>query len=78
MVVEQALNASSDILGGLILEIGRVGLWLQALGVVVVVWLVFSIISFLLERKKRHIVYQLQKDVERIESKIDALLAKKH
>ena len=53
MAVDSVANTSSDLVSELIADLGRIGLWLQALGVVIVLWLIFQIIALIVNRKKR-------------------------
>ena len=58
-------------------ELGNLGLWLQALGVVVVSTIIFDIIAFLLNRRRLKEIVLIKKDMVRIEGKIDKILNKK-
>ena len=73
MAVDSVVNASSDLVSKLIADLGRIGLWLQALGVLIVLWLIFQIIALIVNRKKRKILYAIKDDLERVESKIDRI-----
>ncbi len=55
----------------LVSEAGKIGLWLQALGAIVVLWLIFEIIALLVNRKRMKEVYAIKDDMKRIEGKID-------
>ena len=70
---ESIVNVSSNIVS----EVGQVGLWLQAIGVIVVLWLIFNIVSFVINRRNHNTIKDLKKDVERLERKIDNLAKKK-
>lgn len=59
---------------GLIGEIGQIALWLQAVGVVVVLWIVFQIVILYFNHKRMKEVYQIKEDMKRIERKIDNIL----
>jgi biopolymer transport protein ExbB/TolQ len=58
-------------------EIGKVGLWLQALGVVVVLAILFDILAFIYNRKRLREIEVIKKDMARIEGKIDKLTRKR-
>jgi biopolymer transport protein ExbB/TolQ len=64
-------------LPGFIGELGSIVLWLQAVGIVVVLWIVFEAFAFYYNRKRLKEVYTIKKDMERIEGKIDRILGKK-
>ena len=73
-MVEVALgDATTSILS----RIGQIGLWLQALGVVVVLWIIFEIIALTYHRKRMKEIYKIKEDMGRIEGKIDRILEKK-
>ncbi len=64
------VNATKD----LVYELGKVGLWVQAIGLLVIFWLIFQIIVLIVNRKKRKALYSIKDDLERIEKKIDKIL----
>ncbi|MBX4212022.1 hypothetical protein KW787_01020 [Candidatus Pacearchaeota archaeon] len=66
-----------DILTTLLGNVGGLGKWLQALGVVVVINIVFDVIAFIYNRKRMQEVYKIKDDMNRIERKIDRILKQK-
>lgn len=60
----------------IIAELGQVGLWLQTVGAIVILWIIFQIIAWKYNRKRMKEVYSIKEDIKRIESKIDRLLKK--
>lgn len=76
MVVEEAVNMS-DVVTGLVVEVGKIGLWLQTLGIIIVLWIAFQIWNFIINRKRIKLIEKMEKKVDRIEEKIDKLLGKK-
>ena len=77
MAVEEAISNSGDILGEVVLEVGRIGLWLQTLGIIVILWILFQAVNFFLNRKKRKELYRMSDKLDRIERKIDKLAKSK-
>lgn len=73
MVVEEVANVSV----GLITEIGQIALWLQALGVMVILWIIFQGASLWYESRRFKQVLEIRKDMARIENKINRILSKK-
>jgi hypothetical protein len=73
MVVEEVANVSV----GLITEIGQIALWLQALGVMVVLWILFQAATMWYEYRRMKELLQIKKDMTRIEGKINKILGKK-
>lgn len=72
-----AIENLTDIPTEIILELGKIAIWMQTLGIIILLWIVFNIITLMVNRKKRKAIYKIQKDLKRIESKIDKLLKKK-
>tara|TARA_Y100000310_G_C20595476_1_gene770276 strand:+ start:60 stop:272 length:213 start_codon:yes stop_codon:yes gene_type:complete len=70
MVVEEVV---SNLVG----EVGRIALWLQAIGLIVVIWIGVQIINLILNRKKRKAIYRVEERLVRLERKIDKVLKKK-
>ena len=62
------------VVGEVITGIGQVALWLQALGIVIVLAIVFQIISFIYNRKRMREIDQIKKNMVRIEGKIDRIV----
>ena len=73
MAIEGVVDASANVLT----EVGKIGNWLQALGLVVVIWLIVQIIIILLNRRNHNTIKDLKKDIERLEAKIDKLAKRK-
>ena len=67
-------NQSMTWIGEVINEIGQVGLWLQALGVVIVLVIIFDVISFVYNKKKLRQLETIKKNMSRIEKKIDKVV----
>tara|TARA_B100001079_G_C16401777_1_gene511717 strand:- start:1381 stop:1596 length:216 start_codon:yes stop_codon:yes gene_type:complete len=70
MVIEEVVNISTEVLSSAILEVGKVALWMQAIGILLVLWISFYIIMFFQDRKKLKKIDSIKKDVIRIEKKI--------
>ncbi len=64
----------TDVPADLIVQLGKIGLWLQAIGVVILIWIAAQIISFILNRKRLMEIYHIKEDMKRIEDKIDSLI----
>jgi uncharacterized membrane protein len=74
MAIEEVTNVSTTALANLIKEIGQIGLWIQALGLVIVLWLIFQIIAVINNRIKRKKLYTIEQRLENIEKKINKIL----
>ena len=60
-----------------IIEVGQLGLWLQALGVLTIIFLIFELIAFYINRKRLMEIKGIKANMTRIEGKIDKILRKK-
>lgn len=69
-----AVESLTEIPTEIIFEIGKIALWLQAVGLMVIIWIIFEVIALIVNRKKRKALYSIKGDLMRIEKKIDKLL----
>ena len=69
--------ASGDVVSQFVVELGRIGLWIQALGLIIILWIVFQVISLISGRKKRKKIYEIDERLKRIEGKIDEVLKRR-
>lgn len=58
----------------LVIQLGQIGLWLQTLGIIILVWVIAQLVSLWLNRRRLKEIDAIRKDMERIESKIDKLV----
>ena len=74
MALEEIANMSTETLAQLIIQIGKIGLWVQAIGILIIFWLIFQIISLvsLIIRKKK--IDAIEKRLASIEKKLNTLL----
>jgi hypothetical protein len=56
--------------GSLVSEIGAIGLWLKTAGMIFVLWVVFDVANYIINRKR-------MARLKNIEDKLDKLLKKK-
>ena len=69
MVVAEALSSTSE----LVLEVGKIGKWVQAVGLFVVVWIVIQLSNFFLNRKRLATLRKMEFNLRRLEKKVDKL-----
>ena len=62
--------------GEFLFEIGKIGSWLQAIGVVVILVIIFDILAFIYNKKRMREIAVIKKDMKRIEGKIDKIIRK--
>ena len=73
MAIENLTSAPADI----IIELGKLGRWIQAVGLVIILWLVFQIIVMINNIIKRKKLYSIEERLNSIEKKLDIILKKK-
>jgi hypothetical protein len=70
MVVAEAVNAST----GLVLQVGKIALWMKAAGIAAVIWIIFESAALWLNYKRWRDVGRIMDDMKRIEGKLDRAL----
>ncbi len=73
MVIEDTAGTITN----LVERIGQIGTWIQAIGLVIILWLIFEIILLINNRIKRKQLYKIENKLQTLENKIDKLLKKK-
>lgn len=76
-VTGQAIVALNNTGIPIVTEIGKVGLWLQAVGLVTIIVVILELIAFYFNRKRFLELIKIKSDMVRIEGKIDKILNKK-
>ena len=59
----------------IVLQLGMMGLWIQAVGLVVVLWIIFQAITMYFNRKRRLLLMEINDRLKNVEKKL-ALLKK--
>jgi hypothetical protein len=73
MVTEEILDNSTETLTNILVELGSVGLWLQAIGAIILVWIIFQIVSWILNHKRLKRLDRLEKKIENVDKKLDKI-----
>ncbi|MSS74536.1 hypothetical protein EXS72_02760 [Candidatus Pacearchaeota archaeon] len=60
----------------IVLKLGQIGLWIQAVGFVVVLWIIIEAITLFYNRKRRLLLIDIDERLKRIESKINKFYKK--
>ena len=60
----------------ILVQVGQIGLWLQAIGIVIILMIVFSVISFISNKKKLKELSTIKRNIEKLETKIDGISKK--
>ena len=78
MVVEEVINATDGtLIGGLIVEVGKLGILIQTLGILVVLWILFAVVTMYFNRKRRKLLEGIDSRLRDVEGKLDRVLGKK-
>lgn len=64
-------------LGDVLLQLGSIALWLQTIGVIILLWIILQISNWLMNRKRLKRLDNFEEKIDRIESKLDKVLKKK-
>jgi len=76
MAGEDVITNTTNIAGDIITKLGSIGLWLQAIGLAIVLWIALQITNWIINRKRLKKLDEFSERIDRIEKKIDSLLRK--
>lgn len=62
----------------IVLQLGQIGLWVQAVGLIVILWIIFQGITLYYNRKRRLILEHIEQRLKRVERKIDLIIKSKY
>ncbi len=57
----------------LIAKIGSLGNWIQAIGLVIILGVIFQIVNIIINIKRKNALNEFKKDIARVEKKIDKI-----
>ncbi len=60
----------------LVKDIGQIGLWIQGVGLIIILWIIFEIIILINNRIRRKQLYIIEDRLKKLENKIDNLIKK--
>ena len=64
-------------IGNILIELGSLAKWLQALGLILVIWMTFNVISIFVNIRRKKLLIKITHDLSRIEHKLDKVLNRK-
>jgi biopolymer transport protein ExbB/TolQ len=73
-MAENISEVATDLLPSIVITLGKFGKWLQAIGIIVILWIVFQVIAFITRRKQRKSIEIVKRNVKRLEEKVDNLV----
>ena len=59
MALEEVTNNSDTLIASIITDIGQLGQWIQAIGLVIILWIIFEIIILINNRIKKKNLYAI-------------------
>ena len=59
-----------------VVQLGQIGLWVQAVGLVVILWIIVEAITLYYNRKRRLLLMNIDERLKRVEKKIDLIKKK--
>ena len=71
-----AIGEITDLPASVLIELGKIGRWIQAIGLIIVLWMIFQIANIVNNRIRRKKLYSIENRLETINSKLDKLLKK--
>ena len=74
--LQQFANATTATLTEITKNLGQLALWLQAIGILIILWIVFNIISLINQIIKRKKLSIIENRLETIEQKLNKLIKK--
>ena len=66
-----------DLPANIISEIGQIGLWLKTAGIIFILWIIFQVVNFIINRRRIKEIYNIKGDMQKMDKKLDKILKKK-
>jgi len=67
------LNITAETAGQLVTEVARIGVWLQAIGIFALIWILVQAYHVIKTRARIESLKEIKDDLRRIENKINKL-----
>ena len=74
MVVGEVMNVSTNVVTEVVVQVGKIALWMQTLGIILVLWITFQIITIIFNRKRRLAIYEIRERIEILDKKVNRLI----
>ncbi|MFH1787295.1 MAG: hypothetical protein ABH811_00690 [archaeon] len=72
-IVDEVTNSSTSAVFNVVSELGKIGNWLQAIGIIVVIWIIIQVVNFIFNHKKKNYLKSIEQRLKQVEKKIDKL-----
>jgi len=77
MAFENITDLPAEFTTEMVSYLGSIALWLQAIGILAVIWIGIQIFNIIRGTKRKHDFKKIQDDLKRIERKLDHIKKKK-
>jgi biopolymer transport protein ExbB/TolQ len=57
-----------------LIELGSIGLWLQTIGIVIILWIALQIGNWVMNRKRLKRLDEFEEKINRVERKLDKII----
>ncbi len=61
------------VIDDVVIELGRIGLWAQAVGLLVIIWIIIQCITMYFNRKRRLLLVEINNRLKIVEKKLNKL-----
>ena len=61
----------------IVVELGSIGLWVQTVGLIVILWIVVEAVTLYYNRKRRLLLQEINERLKVVERKIDIIKSRK-
>ncbi len=77
MALFNITESSAEFAKEMVNSLGQVGLWLQAIGLLVIITIITLVISLIIAQKRLKQIRKIKKQINSIEDKLDKVLKKR-
>jgi hypothetical protein len=61
------------VIDDLVVQLGHIGLWIQAVGLLVIIWISVQAVTLYYNRKRRLLLEEINKRLKSVENKLDKI-----
>lgn len=77
MILIEFMIDPADVSVKIVTQLGQIGLWLKAAGIIFVLWLIFQSVTLIVNMRRIKEIRSIKEDMKRMESKLNKLIRKK-
>ena len=76
MGAEEIINVSTELMPEILLELGQLGVWLQAIGAIALLWLIFQVVSLIIRVRQNKFYKEINEKIDKLDRKLNRVLKK--